>query len=136
MDRLTKRLRRQIEWHFKNYKADALLYDEQVDDIIDSGLTAKYTNIGSNSCGVSCPTEKKGIQILELDYERTWSAVVRNTFIAFRFKPEYSVMVEFYINCKPIKDILCDGIWENTFYRWRDNWLEFAYKWAKKFKLL
>lgn len=132
---LTKRIRKQIEWHFKNYKADFTLYNDRVDEIINSGLTANYSGVGGGG-GVSSPTEAKGLKLYELDTERTWAAVVRNTFIAFRFEPEYKVMVELYINARPLKDLLCDGLWETTFYRWRDNWLGFAYKWARKFGLL
>lgn len=68
--------------------------------------------------------------------ERSWATVVRNTFIAFQFEPEHKVMVELYIKGRKLKELLCDGLWETTFYRWRDHWLEYAYKWAKKFGLL
>lgn len=132
---LTKRIRKQIEWHFKNYNADAALYDDRVREIIDSGLTANYSGVGGGG-GVSSPTEAKGLRLLELDNEQSWAAVVRNTFIAFRFEPEHKVMVELYIKGRSLKELLCDGLWETTFYRWRDNWLEYAYKWAKKFNLL
>ncbi len=132
---LTKRIRRQIEWHFKNYNADAALYEERIEDITSSGMIANYSGVGGCG-GISSPTEKAAFKLLELDNERTWATVVRNTFIAFRFEPEYKIMVELYINHKPLRDILCDGLWATTFYRWRDNWLEFAYKWAKKFNLL
>lgn len=132
---LTKRIRKQIEWHFKNYNADAALYEERAREIIDSGLTANYSGVGGCG-GVSSPTEAKGLRLLELDNEQSWAAVVRNTFIAFRFEPEHKVMVELYIKGQSLKELLCDGLWETTFYRWRDNWLEYAYKWAKKFDLL
>ncbi len=132
---LTKRLRNQIEWHFKNYNADAALYEDRVREIVDSGLTANYSGIRGGG-GVSSPTEIKGLRLLEIDNEQSWAAVVRNTFIAFRFEPEHKVMVELYIKGRPLKELLCDGLWESTFYRWRDNWLEYAYKWAKKFGLL
>lgn len=132
---LTKRLRKQIERHFKNYSADAELYEERVREIVDSGLTANYSGIRGGG-GVGSPTEAKGLRLLELDREQSWAAVVRNTFIAFMFEPEHKVMVELYIKKRPLKELLCDGLWENTFYRWRDNWLEYAYKWAKKFGLL
>lgn len=132
---LTKRIRRQIEWHFKNYNADTALYEERVNDILGSGMIANYSGLGS-SFGTSSPTEKKVLRLSEVDSERTWATVVRNTFIAFRFELEYEVMVELYINHKPVKDILCGGLCESTFYRWRDNWLGFAHKWAKEFNLL
>ena len=133
---LTKRLRKQIEWHFRNYNADIALYNERVRDTIESGMTADYSGVGVRRGGISSPTESKTLRILDFDNEKTWATVVRNTFIAFRFEPEYAVMVELYINHKPLKDILCDGLWETTYYRWRNNWLEFAYKWAKNFSLL
>lgn len=104
-------------------------------EIVDSGLTANYSGIRGGG-GVSSPTEIKGLRLLEIDNEQSWAAVVRNTFIAFRFEPEHKVMVELYIKGRPLKELLCDGLWESTFYRWRDNWLEYAYKWAKKFGLL
>lgn len=132
---LTKRIRKQIEWHFKNYKADIALYNDRVDEIVNSGLTANYSGVGGGG-DISNPTETKGLKLLDLDMQQTWAAVVRNTFIAFRFEPEYKIMVELYIKERPLKDLLCDGLWETTFYRWRDKWLGFAYKWAKKFGLL
>lgn len=132
---LTKRIRKQIEWHFKNYNADAALYEDRVREIVDSGLTANYSGIRGGG-GVSSPTEAKGMRLLEIDNEQSWAAVVRNTFIAFRFEPEHKVMVELYIKGRSLKELLCDGLWESTFYRWREHWLEYAYKWAKKFGLL
>ena len=44
---LTKRLRGQIEWHFKNYNADIALYNEKVRDILESGLTPNYGGVGA-----------------------------------------------------------------------------------------
>ena len=132
---LTKRIRKQIEWHFINHRADMALYEDRVREIVESGLTANYSGVGGGG-GVSSPTESKGLRLYELDAEQTWAAVVRNTFIAFRFEPEYKVMVELYIKGRKLKELLCDGLWETTFYRWRDNWLGFAYKWARKFGLL
>ncbi len=131
---LTKRIRKQIEWHFKNYKAESAIYDERMHEILNAGLIANYNGVGGGTVGN--PTETKGLRLFELDSEHSWAIVVRNTFIAFRFEPEYKVMVEFYIKGRPLKDLLCDGLWETTFYRWRENWLEYAYKWAKKLELL
>ncbi len=133
---LTKRLRGQIEWHFKNYNADIALYNEKVRDILESGLTPNYGGVGGGGNSISSPTEVKAIKLYELDAERSWATVVRNTFIAFQFEPEHKVMVELYIKGRKLKELLCDGLWETTFYRWRDHWLEYAYKWAKKFGLL
>ena len=132
---LTKRIRKQIEWHFYNYAADKEVYDARVEEIVNAGMTANYTSDGVRSSPGN-PTERKGLLLYELDTEKTWATVVRNTVIAFRFAPEYNVMVEYYIKGRDLKEILCGGLWERTFYRWRENWLECAYKWAKKFKLL
>ena len=133
---LTKRIRGQIAWHFKNYNADIALYNEKVRDILESGLTPNYGGVGGGGNSISSPTEAKAIKLYELDAEQSWATVVRNTFIAFRFEPEYKVMCELYIKGRKLKELLCDGLWETTFYRWRDHWLEYAYKWAKKFGLL
>ena len=132
---LNKRLRKQIEQHFYSYKADCLLSDERVQEIAEAGLIANYSGVGGGGAP-SDPTWNKAIKLAAIESDKTWTAIVRNTFIAFRFEPELKVMVELYIKERPLKEILCDGLWENTFYRWRDNWLEYAYKWAKKFKLL
>ena len=61
---LTKRLRKQIEWHFYNYAADKALYDERVNEVIDEGLTAKYDVVGGRGSDVGNPTERKGLLIL------------------------------------------------------------------------
>lgn len=133
---LTKRLRKQIEWHFYNYKADMASYNERVRDILESGLTASYDHVGGTSGIPGNPVERKAIQLDELDRERSWATVVRNTFTAFRFEPEYDIMVALYIKQRNRRELFCDGLWETTFYRWRDKWLEYAYKWAQEFKLL
>lgn len=133
---LTKRLRSQIERHFYNYPADIALYNERVREIAESGLTVNYDRIGSGGNTPESPTERKAIMLEALEQERNWATVVRNTFIAFRFEPEYKVMCELYIKGRKLKELLGDGLWETTFYRWRDHWLEYAYKWAKKFGLL
>ena len=133
---LTKRLRSQIEWHFYNYPADMALYNERVREIAESGLTANYDRIGSGGNTPGSPTERKAIMLEALEQERSWATVVRNTFVAFQFEPEYEIMTELYINRRKYKEILCNGLWQSTFWRWRDNWLEYAYKWAQKFNLL
>lgn len=133
---LTTRLRSQIERHFYNYPADIALYNERVREIAESGLTVNYDRIGSGGNTPGSPTERKAIMLEALEQERSWATVVRNTFIAFQFEPEHKVMVELYIKGRKLKELLCDELWETTFYRWRDHWLEYAYKWAKKFGLL
>lgn len=133
---LTKRLRSQIEWHFYNYPEDIALYNERVREIAESGLTVNYDRIGSGGNTPGSPTERKAIMLEALEQERSWATVVRNTFIAFQFEPEHKVMVELYIKGRNLKELLCDWLRETTFYRWRDHWLEYAYKWAKKFGLL
>lgn len=132
---LTKRLRKQIEWHFYNYAADAALYEERERDILSEGLTANFNRVGS------CPnrgsaTESKAVRLEALGTQRTWATVVRNTFNAFRFEPEYSIMSALYIQGKPYKELFSDGLWETTFWRWREKWLEYAYKWAREYELL
>lgn len=133
---LTKRLRSQIEWHFYNYPADIALYNERVREIAESGLTVNYNRIGSGENTPGSPTERKAIMLEALEQERSWATVVRNTFVAFQFEPEYEIMTELYINRGKYKEILCNGLWQSTFWRWRDRWLEYAYKWAQKFNLL
>lgn len=132
---LNTRIRKQIEWHFYNYKADIALYEERKQDIIDSGLTANFGRIGGHS-NVGSPTERKAMQIEALDHERNWATVVKNTFNAFRFEPEYDIMVALYIKGKRYRELCATGFWESTLYRWREKWLEHAYKWAQEFKLL
>lgn len=133
---LNTRLRKLIEWHFYNYKADMELYNNRAQDIIDSGLTARLDAVGGRSGKPSRTTEDKAIKLAALDNQKNWATVVRNTFNAFRFEPEYDVMVAIYIQGRHHKELFTEGLWETTFYRWRDKWLEYAYKWAKEFSLL
>lgn len=133
---LTKRIRQQIEWHFYNYPADMALYNERVRDITESGISMNYDRVGSGGNLPGSPTERKAILLEELEQEKTWATVVRNTFNAFRFEPEYKVMEQLYIHRVPYKELFTNGLWETTFWRWRDKWLDYACKWAKKFKLL
>ena len=133
---LTKRLRKQIEWHFYNYAADKALYDERASEIIESGLTANYSAVGRGS-EPGDPTEIKGIKLYELDNAQGWSEVVRNTYTAFRFKPEYDMMKTLYIDKKKPEEIYGIGITsEPTFWRARDRWLECARDWAHIYGLL
>ncbi len=132
---LTKRLRKQIEWHFYNFKADISLYDGKVSDILESGLAANLESTGrSNIPGA--PTECKALMLIALYEQKTWATVVRNTFNTFRFEPEYDIMIELYIKGRKRKELFKEGLWETTFFRWREKWLEMAYKWALEFKLL
>ena len=134
---LTTRIRKQIEWHFHNHNADIALYNERARDIIDTGLTARLDRIGGDNGIPGRPTESKAIKIEAFTHEKNWAAVIRNTFNAFRFEPEYELMVNLYIDRKKPKELLMDsGMWERTYLRWRDNWLEYAYNWAKEFRLL
>jgi hypothetical protein len=136
---LTTKLRRQLEWHFYNYKADLALSGERERDIIESGLCVAFSHVGSRS-RLGSPTEGKAMRIAALGHGQDWAAVVLNTFNAFRFEPEYDIMTALYEGGIPkqtiIKKYFADGLWERTFYRWRDKWLEYAYNWAKEFKLL
>lgn len=133
---LNTRLRKQIEWHFYNHKADMALYNDMVQDIVNGGLTAKLDAVGGRCGEPSRSTEKKALKIAALDCQKNWATVVRYTFNAFRFEPEYDIMVALYIKGDSCRKIIGDGLWERTFYRWRDNWLEYAYNWAREFKLL
>jgi len=136
---LNTRLRKQIEWHFYNYKAGQKLYEERVQDIIESNMTVNFSHIGSRSRRGS-PTENKAIRIEALDREQSWALAIRNTFLTFRFSPEYDVMAALYIDQKPrrtvIDEFFMSGLWERTFWRWRDKWLDCACEWAQEFKLL
>lgn len=133
---LTNRLRKEIEWHFYNYKADLALYEERVRDILDAGLTARYDRVGGGGMGAGSSTEVKAMRLEALDRERCWATVVRNTFTAFRFEPEYDIMIALYIKQRSRKELLRDGLWETTFFRWREKWLNCAYRWAREFRLL
>ena len=137
---MNRNIRRQIEWHFYNYTADEKLYQEKVKDIVETGLTANYDKIG-RSIKIADPTPNKAIQLSKFSPDRSWAAVVRNTFNTYRFEAEYDVMVELYINKKRYSEIIKSksnkyGIPERTFFYWRDRWLNTALMWAKEFKLL
>lgn len=140
---LTTRLRRQLEWHFLNFDADLRVYEDKVQDIIDSGLTVNFQHLGSRSHKGSS-TESKAIRIdaleAEMNRKKDWATVVRNTFLQFRFSPEHEIMVALYIEHKDkyevIKHFFDNGNLETTFWRWRDNWLTRALMWAKEFNLL
>lgn len=132
---LTKRIREEIEWHFYKFKADISLYDSKVSDILESGLVVNLESAGRSNIPGD-PTECKALKLIAIDEQKTWATVVRNTFNAFRFKPEYDIMIDLYIKGRKRKELFAEGLWERTFWRWRDAWLETAYKWAKEFKLL
>ena len=134
---LTKLLRKQIEWQFYNYAADKALYDERVNEVIDEGLTAKYDVVGGRGSDVGNPTERKGLLINAIDGAKVWAKVVENTFTAFRWELEFDLMRALYIENKKPSDIIMLGYTsERTFWRARDKWLETAYLWAQRFKLL
>lgn len=137
MTMLTKRMRKLIEWHFYNYAADKEMYAERIAEIAESGITANYSAIGGHSGTPSNPTERKGLLLNDLKLTQTWDAVVRNTFTAFRFEPEYDMMKAMYIDGKKPSEIYNGGITtEPTFWRARDRWLCVAYGWAQVYGLL
>ena len=137
---MNRSLRRQLEWHFYNYEADEKLYKERLKDIIETGLTAKYDKTG-HSQKISDPTQHKAMRISELTPDKSWAAVVRNTFNTYRFEAEYDVMVALYIDKKRYSEIIKSrnnkyGLAESTFFYWRERWLNTALMWAKEFELL
>lgn len=136
---LTKRLREQIEWHFYNYQADMAIYKERRREILESGMGVNYERVGSGGGLPGSPTERKAILLEELDQEKTWATVVRNTFTKFEFEEEYKIMKQLYINRRDYKEIIADkenGLSESTYWRRRDNWLLYALRRARKFHLL
>lgn len=140
---MDKNLRREIEWHFKNYGADIALRRQREADIIESGLTAKLGNVGGGS-GVSNPTADKAQKLIDLELDKIfksssqgdWAAVIRNTFTTFRWEPEFHLMVALYIEGKEYKQLFGDGFPEAVFWRWRDKWLKHAKKWAELYEII
>lgn len=133
---LTKRIRKQIEWHFYNYAADKELYDSRVSEIVEVGLTANYDAVGGRGAPGN-PTERKGLLLNAIGGARTWAKVVEITFETFRWELEFGLMKALYIENKKPSDIFMLGYTsERTFWRARDKWLETAYFWAQSFGLL
>lgn len=137
---LNTRLRKQIEWHFYNHKADLALYEDKARDIIESGLTVNFGRVGSGSSGGS-QTESKVIRLEALDEQmsrkRDWSTVVRNVWIAFPpWSYEHKVMIKLYVEKKSWEEIFAEGTAKSTFLYWRDKWLLEALMWAQAFELL
>lgn len=133
---LNRKTRKLIESHFYNYNKYKSLYKEKETDIINSGLTARYDSFGCSGGMPGNPIESKVFRLLALDKERCWATVVLSTFTAFRFEPEYNIMVALYIERRNRKEIFANGLWETTYYRWREKWLNYAYKCACSLNLL
>jgi len=141
---LTRRIRKQIEWHFYNYKADLALFNERRQDIMEACGTVNYSAVGGRS-GIGNPTESKVAKLQALDKmfdnKRDWFCVVRNTFLHFRHEPEHEIMIYMYTNNitrkQAVKKLCWEGdMWETVFDRMRDKWLTVALKWAEEFKLI
>lgn len=133
---LDGRLRKRIEFHFFNYNADKLIESDTVRDIAESGLTADFNRIGSRAGRTPNLTEKKGLLLYEQSKRYLWPKVVENTFTAFRFEPEYEIMHKRYVERVAYKELFAKGLPERTYWYWRDRWLDYAYMWAKEYKLL
>lgn len=136
---LNTRIRKLIEWHFYNYEADKSLIKEKEEDITYANLTVNMTPSMGHSNKTSDPTAWKAEKLFELG--RDWSAVVRNTFTAFKFEPEYDIMVDLYVKKMRYAEIIKSdknkyGLNERTFFYWRERWLEVALMWANEFKLM
>lgn len=131
---LNTRLRKQIEWHFYNYEAGRKLYQSKAEDIIYAVPPPKY--IPDNCPRRGSPTESKAVKLWELDCDKNWAGVVRNTFLAFRFEPEFALMKRLYIERERWREVIESGVNESTFWYWRDRWLTTALMWAKEYKLL
>jgi len=132
---LTRSLREQIEWYFRNNRADQSLFESDVQDIIYSGITAPMSYIKGSS-GTS-PTESKAMRLMEMtDNRKDWSAVVRNTYVNYYGRIEHDIMISLYSNGLSRSDIIEHfRICKKRFYRYRDRWLKEALKWAMEFEL-
>jgi len=142
---LTRKLRKQIEWHFYNHRAELALLNERREEIAAHIQSVDYSSIGGGSkYNGADSTAKRADQLLSLDAllenKRNWFCVVRNTFLHFRLELEFDVMCKLYIENKidtsHRKIIRLLEIESSTFYFWRDKWLERALRWAKELDLL
>ena len=136
---LDRRRRALIEWHFYNYEVDTSLAKEKEKDITYANLTANMTPSIGRGNKTSDPTAWKAEKLFELG--KDWGAVVRNTFTAFKFEPEYEIMVLLYVRKMRYNEIIKSdknkyGLNESTFWFWRNRWLETACMWAEEFKLV
>jgi|GEM_PF-2111502 len=143
---LTRRFRKQLEWHFYNYKAELALYSERLaklndrrNDIMDSMASVNYAAVGGRGGSCSDTTASRAMRLESLDRmfdnRKDWFCVVRNTFNHFMFEHEATIMLDLYVNGKKRSDVL-KTINESTFWYWRDRWLGVALMWAKKFDLI
>jgi len=136
---LTTKLRRQIEWNFRNYDANRKLGAEEVAYIAERGLCAPYDSIFSgNRGGQSRPTEKAALELSERLKCYHWAKVVENTITAFRFRAEYDIIIgRYFENMKyyPLIDETCSG--NESVYTYRiNNILNTALMWAREFELV
>lgn len=133
---LNTRLRKKIEWHFKNYSANQKLYREQIEEIAESGTTTAYNQVAGGRGGISNPTEDKALLLCGRGDQSLWAKVVEHTYTAFKWEAEYKIMIKIYAYGKKQKDLELEGLDKRTFLRWRDKWIGCAYKWAKEYGLI
>jgi hypothetical protein len=136
---LNNKIKRQIEWHFKNYKADKAMGENYVRDVAESGMVRGYDRVSVDG-GMFCNAiESKIILMEERSIPYRWAKVVENTLNAYRFDLGFDMFYERYMSSEKPGDRLLMAKYcvpERTYYRWIRKVLETAFEWAKEFNLL
>lgn len=133
---LDRKIRKRIEWAFKNY---ATLQKEGAEYLIalaESGLTPVYGAVGGH-CAPSNPTESKGIKATEYN-PVLWCKVVENTLTAFRWDMEYDIIqTKFFDKGKCNDKTVYTRLYipERTYYYCLEKIYLMAYQWMKEYNL-
>ena len=143
---ITKKLKKQIEWHFYNHRADLALYKERRDDILEAGLTACLCSVGGRSSTPSNPTESKAFKLLEIGDPTLWGVVINNVVIAFEFEVQGEIIQDKFdpqgLGTKKLKYHQLVSKYggynaNRSVYDYRYNKImELAAEWAAKFGLI
>ena len=133
---LDRKIRKKIEWAFRNYEALRTQAAEYLVELAESGLTAKYDGVGGVSSGGN-PTEVKGIKAAEYNAV-LWCKVVENTITTFRWQTEYDIIKGKFFdktlrNDKAVYTELY--IPERTYYFCLEKIFLVAYEWVKEYNL-
>lgn len=138
---LDRKIRKKIEWAFRNYETLRTQAAEYLVELAESGLTAKYDCVGGVSSGGN-PTENKGIKAAE-NNAVLWCKVVENTkkhfeeeYFKTHVKKHEIIELRYFRNKKEIDVCYELNIERETMYRWVKEILNYAFVVAVQLRLL
>ena len=106
-------------------------------EFAESGLTANY----SGEKVKTTPTNKREQRLVNFIDKNmgslSWCNIVEKTIDTYQFSPHFSIIQLKFFKAMSVRYVCYQcGISRSTFFRYQDEILETAEKWAKKYRLI